>query len=380
MPANKLSPPVWVDTTAALERLVKDLHRHPRLAVDTEANSLHAYREQVCLIQFSTPETDYLVDPFTLIDLSALAPIFADPRIEKIFHAAEYDVLGLHRDFGFTFANLFDTMIAARTLSYKTIGLGNMLSEKFGIELNKRYQKADWGERPLKPDLIDYARFDTHYLFDLRDALAAELHARGRLVLAQEDFARVCHPNGSSEKAQRAAWERVSGSQDLTPQEQAILHELCQARERTAEKLNRPTFKVLGDEHLIALAQKVPHTRKDLVEAGLTERQINAFGAILLQAVQQGLKARPPHRQRLERLSDTVLIRLDKLKIWRKKIGKQMDVESDVILPRPYLQAIAEKGPETLGALSALMPESPWRVQTFGNEILKTIAKKTSVR
>jgi ribonuclease D len=311
-----------------------------------------------------------------LADLSELGPIFASPRIEKIFHAAEYDVLGLSRDFGFEFANLFDTMIAARTLSYKSIGLGNMLNEKFGVELNKRFQKADWGARPLKPDLIDYARFDTHYLFALRDVLAEELEARGRLNLAREDFVRVCHPNGNSEKSQRAAWERITGSQELAPQGLAILHELCQMRERTAEKLNRPTFKVLGDEHLLAVAKNIPHTRKDLAAAGLTERQINAFGASILQAVQHGLAARPPHRHRIDRQSDAVLSRLDKLKTWRKKVGKQMDVESDVVLPRPYLQAVAEKAPETIEALSALMPESPWRVQTFGSDILKTIARK----
>jgi ribonuclease D len=376
MMLNKLPPPVWVDNETTLTRLVKDLHQHAQIAVDTEANSLHAFREQVCLIQFSTPETDYLVDPFAFGHLSELAPIFANPAIEKIFHAAEYDVLGLHRDFGFEFANIFDTMIAARTLSYKTIGLGNMLNEKFGVELNKRFQKADWGARPLKPDLIDYARFDTHYLFALRDLLAEELQTRDRLILAQEDFVRVCYPNGNPDKVQRAAWERVTGSQDLDPQRQAVLNELCLMRERMAEKLNRPPFKVLGDDHLLSVAQNLPHNRKDLVEAGLTERQVNAFGNNLLQAVQRGMTARPPHRHRIERQSDAILVRLDKLKTWRKKIAKQMDVESDVILPRPYLQAIAEKAPETLAALSALMPESPWRVQTFGDDILKTIAKK----
>ena len=45
------------------------------LAVDTESNSLYAYRERVCLIQFSTLQDDYLVDPLALDDLSALAPV-----------------------------------------------------------------------------------------------------------------------------------------------------------------------------------------------------------------------------------------------------------------------------------------------------------------
>ena len=105
--------------------MVADLSAQSRIAVDTESNSLHAYREQVCLIQFSTPEKDYVVDPLALEDLSPLAPIFSNPKIEKIFHAAEYDLICLRRDFGFKFANLFDTMHAARVLGYPFVGLDN---------------------------------------------------------------------------------------------------------------------------------------------------------------------------------------------------------------------------------------------------------------
>ena len=108
-----------------------DLVTQSRVAVDTESNSLHAFREQVCLVQFSTTNADYLVDPLALRDLSLLAPIFSDPKIEKIFHAAEYDLICLRRDFHFTFANLFDTMQAARVLGYPAVGLDRLLGDKF---------------------------------------------------------------------------------------------------------------------------------------------------------------------------------------------------------------------------------------------------------
>ena len=107
--------------------MIKDLSVQPRVSVDTESNSLHAYREQVCLVQFSTPTTDYILDPFVFSDLSALGPLFNNPSQEKIFHAAEYDLICLTRDFGFEFANLFDTMYAARVLGYPLVGLDNML-------------------------------------------------------------------------------------------------------------------------------------------------------------------------------------------------------------------------------------------------------------
>src|SRR5689334_14381652 len=109
---ESLPPPVWVNTKELLHEMVDDIVSHTRVAVDTESNSLHAFREQVCLLQFSTPNADYIVDPLELTDLESLAPIFSSTKIEKIFHAAEYDLICLKRDFGFNFANIFDTMQA----------------------------------------------------------------------------------------------------------------------------------------------------------------------------------------------------------------------------------------------------------------------------
>src|SRR5689334_8150940 len=180
---DPLPAPTWVDTPAALRDMAETLSAQPCIAVDTEANSLHAYRERVCLIQFSIPGADYLVDPLALDDLTYLAPIFADAHIEKIFHAAEYDVIGLHRDFDFVFANIFDTMVAARTLGYAAVGLGSLLAEKFNLDLDKHNQKADWGQRPLSDELVDYARLDTRYLIPLRELLEAELREKERWEL-----------------------------------------------------------------------------------------------------------------------------------------------------------------------------------------------------
>ena len=201
-------------TQDSLSKLARDLSSQPRLAVDTESNSLHAYREQVCLIQFSTANTDYLVDPLALPDLSAIAPLFSNPGIEKVFHAVEYDQICLKRDFGITFVNIFDTMQAARILGYKQVGLDAMLAEKLDLILDKRYQKADWGERPLSPEMLNYARLDTHHLLDLRDSLQAELQQRGRWELACEEFTRLAAGTGNT-KADLPAWQRVKGTQRL---------------------------------------------------------------------------------------------------------------------------------------------------------------------
>jgi len=156
--------PTFINQPAALEALAETLLGETCIAVDTESNSLYAYREQVCLIQFSTRQRDMLVDPLALDDLSALREVFSSEGIEKVFHAAEYDLICLRRDFGFEFSNIFDTMVAGRILGRDEVGLGAMLLREFNVQVDKRHQRANWGQRPLPEHLLNYAQYDTHYL------------------------------------------------------------------------------------------------------------------------------------------------------------------------------------------------------------------------
>lgn len=370
MASNLLSPPELIDSAERFAELVQDLGRQPRLAVDTESNSLHAYREKVCLIQFSTPEKDYVLDPLALDDLQPLGPIFSDGSIEKIFHASEYDIICLRRDYDFSFANIFDTMQAGRILGRKQAGLDRLLEEKFGVKMNKRFQKADWAVRPLSRDLLLYARLDTHYLIPLRDMLQAELEAQGFWQLAQEDFQLACHPNGSKPKGEMPAWMRFGSRRDMTPRDLTVLNELLIWREKTAAELDRPAFKVLEDDRLIEIAKAQPATQSALLEIGLSSRQMQNWSGQILDAVARGLKGLLVKRTRPPRPDDAVLKRLDKLKDWRKKAAAQMDVESDVVLPRPFLLALAEKGPQDI---HSIMGASPWRLEHFGDQILKIL-------
>ncbi len=373
MPLEKLPPPIWVATSPTLQRSIDDLAAEPRLAVDTESNSLHAYREQVCLIQFSTSRTDYIVDPLALEDLSPLAPIFANQAIEKVFHAVEYDLICLNRDFGITVSNLFDTMQAARILGYKQVGLEAMLSLKLGIKVNKRFQKADWGRRPLSPELLNYARQDTRYLLELRDILQGELETRGRWELAREEFIRFSHGYWAS-KPDIPAWQRISGTQKFTSQQLAILQELCAWREAQAQRMNRPMFKVMDDRRLVAIAQSAPRTADELEALNLTSKQILVYGQDLIRAVEIGRQAEPVRRPQSARPEEAFLNRIEALSEWRKQKAEKMGVESDVVLPKSFMHAIAEKNPRTQEDLSQLMPDSPWRLGQFGLEMLNLLS------
>lgn len=374
MISSKLSPPVWVASPTDLLAMVNQLSQHQRIAIDTESNSLHAFREQVCLIQFSIPEIDYLLDPLAVPDLSSLTDLFCNPAIEKTFHAADYDLLCLKRDFDFNIVNLFDTMQAARILGYPAVGLNNLLFEKFKITLDKRFQKADWARRPLPEDQLNYARMDTHYLLDLRDLLYAELVAKDRWSLANEEFQRICFSNEQSGNGtEPPAWQRINGVNRLTPQQLSVLNALLEWRQVQAKRMNRPVFKVINNNLLLAIAQSKLNRIEDLQNAGLTIRQSHLFGDEIIAAAKKGLKEAPIKRSYPQRPDQDYLNRLEILRQWRRQTGQKLGLESDLVLPRPFMQSIAEKNPKTIQELTELMPHSPWRLEHYGQEILRKL-------
>ena len=369
----------WIATPADFEKMAVDLSRHSRLAVDTESNSLHAYKERVCLIQFSTGEKDYLVDPLALKDLSLLGPIFANPQIEKVFHAAEYDLICLKRDYHFQFSNLFDTMLAGRILGRSEVGLAAMLEAEFGIHLDKRFQRANWARRPLPAEWQAYARLDTHYLLSLRERLLAELVSRGRWELAREDFARACHtevPNGNHHGG-NPCW-RISGSRDLSAQEASVLSELCAFREEQARLSDVPPFKILGNETLLLLALDQPETFEDLEKVrGLGAWLVKRHGARLLDAIRRGRTSQPIQPPpSAPKPKEDYIYRLEALRTWRKQTAEEMGVPSDVVLPRDLMEQIAQVNPRQRDGLDALLRDLPWRKEHFGNAILAVIEEQ----
>jgi ribonuclease D len=377
MPNNKpsLAPPVLIDQQANFEALMKSLKSEPILAVDTEANSLYAYHEQVCLIQISTKKHDYIVDPLALEDLSLLGGIFSDPGIEKIFHASEYDILILHEDFHFEFKNLFDTMLAAQILGRSKLGLDALLEEFFSIKVNKKYQRGNWGKRPLPDDMLRYAQIDTHYLIEVRNRLAQELRAKNLDAIAEEDFSRAClaYQHIKEDQDTDLCW-KINGARKLSPQQAAVLAQLCEYREEVARKIDKPVFKVLSAQTLLKLAEHSPLTTSQMLKLDIKAgKNIERHAEGLIEAIQAGLNSKPLHPPRRERVDENYLARENALRTWRKHTARRMKVNSAVVLPRDLLYKTIAENPHNRAELDAVLEEVPWRREKFGDDILSVI-------
>jgi ribonuclease D len=374
---SRLPLPVVVASPLQLETLLEALSGQPTVAVDTESNSLYAYQERVCLIQFSIPDADYIVDTLAGLDLSPLAPLFADPEVQKVFHAAEYDVMCLKRDFSFHFANLFDTMWAARILGWPHVGLGDVLEETFGVRTNKRYQRYNWGKRPLDPEALAYACMDTHYLLPLRDLQASALTQQARWKEAREDFDQIAASKAMSHTFDPEDFRRIKGAFDLTGREQAILRQLHIWRDREARRQDRPLFKVLNDRTLVAMAQARPRTAEELAAVpAIKPYHMRRYGKDILRAVKRGTEAHtPPSPPRPPRRSEAVVARFQRLRAWRKRTAAARGVDASVVVSNSTLWALAEQIPHTLEELRDIEGLGPWKRQAYGEAILKVLSK-----
>jgi len=371
------SPAIWVDDQKTFDHVCSQLKDSRHLGVDTESNSLHAYQEQVCLIQFTDHQTDYLIDAIAGLDITGLSAIFSDTKIEKIFHAAEYDILCLKRDYGFKFSYLFDTMQAARILGMEKLGLSGLLFDLLGIEQGKSFQKANWGKRPVPEEMRQYARLDTHYLLTLRNILADKLTEQNLMGLAKEDFQRLCQVKHAHKDA--PLYTQVGGNHLLDPQALAVLEELCQFRDRRAQKLDRPHFKVIGNSVLLSVAQALPRSEQDLKKIDdISPKILDRYQKEILEAVKKGLSNPPLQLEKHRRPSQSYIDRMQKLQEWRKEAGKKMGVLSDIVLPRDILEEIAAKNPLDVEELNTIMIEVPWRFAHFGHDIIKVIEKVKS--
>ena len=369
----------WIRTTGELAELVGSLAGRRAVALDTESDSLHHHREKVCLVQIGVEEGGWLVDPLAARDLSPLAPLLADPAVVKVLHGADYDVTTLKRDFGFTFASVFDTMIASRVLGRPEIGLQALLRTEFGIALAKDSQKDDWSRRPLTPTQEAYALADVAHLIPLHDRLVAALQELGRLEWVREECAAVAALEPARRGRDAEAWQKVKGARRLSRRQQAVLQAVFAWRDAIADRTDVPAFKIVSSETLMDLAERHPATAEELrAMKGLSPR-VHREAAALLEAIARAW-ALPedawPHMPVAPRpvVSEATRRRIDALRTWRTAEAKRLALDVSVVLPQRLLERVAEAAPRTPSDLDAVEGLRRWRRDTFGEALVRVSA------
>ena len=360
----------------------------PALALDSESDSLHHHKEKVCLVQVADGTGHaWLIDPLQRPDLSPLGRLVADPSVVKVLHGADYDVVTMKRDFGFTFANLFDTMIAARCLGLPAVGLQALALAELGVTLTKDSQRDDWSVRPLTARQQAYALADVHHLLALYEKLLARLVETGRLSWVQEECEAVT-ALPPSRRRQSDDFLGVKGARRLSPRQLGALRELYAWRESVAEKTDVPAFRILGNDPLLALAEGLPRDAAHLEKlrgqsAGLRPlplRLLQRHAAPVLEAVGRALALReaelprfPPAPPRPQ-VDDATRRRVEALKAWRTKKAAALAVDVSVVLPQRLLDKVAEAAPRDRARLQAIEGLRRWRVAEFGDELIAQVA------
>ena len=365
-------------TDAEVAELAGQLEAETAIAVDLEADPLHNYREKICLMQVSTRQRTVLVDTLAATNLKPLQVVFANPAIRKIFHAADYDLRSLKRDFELNVLGIFDTMISAQLLGEERIGLADLLNKHFGVELDKKYQKADWSQRPLPAEMIRYAAADTRYLHQLMDLFIERLEKLGRMSWVVEECALLQEVRFAETGGPLCL--RFKGAGTLSRRQLGVLEYLLQWREGEGARLDRPVYKILGNKVLLELARRMPQEKNDLIGIeGLPPRLIERFGRALLAAVARGrdlpegelpLFPRLPRKERDQARED----RFKLLKKWRAQEALKYALDPGVLINNFALDALALENPQSRTELDKVSGLKKWQKAELGAGLLGVLA------
>jgi ribonuclease D len=365
----------WIETAPRLKEMARVLGQAGIIGVDLESDSFYHYYEKVCLLQIATESAAYVLDPLALKDLSVLRPVFSNPGIRKVFHGADYDIRSLYRDFRLEVNNLFDTHLACQFLGLPETGLEAVLRNRFQVELNKKFQRADWSRRPLSQEMVNYAAMDGQYLIPLARGLERELEEKGRLTWVEEECLLLTkvrsNPSGSA-----PLYLKVKGAGHLDPRSLAVLQALLEFRETLAQKSDIPPFKVIRNEPLLELAIKKPLSQEEM-ETGkaLSRKEINRFGTHLLRGIDRALaipeKDLPlyPREARPDWPKD-VRNRIKALKNWRDRQAKELNIEPGILINNVLINILASKNPRSPKEMEEIPGLKKWLKDHFGREIL----------
>ncbi|KAL0960894.1 hypothetical protein HGRIS_005903 [Hohenbuehelia grisea] len=317
------TPLNWVATPADFNAMLEKLRNAQEIAVDLEHHNYRTYGGFVCLMQLSTREEDWIVDTLMLREeLTELNEVFTDPKIVKVFHGAESDIIWLQQDFNLYIVNLFDTYHASKILEFPRHGLANLLEMYCDFTPDKQYQLADWRIRPLPEAMLNYARSDTHFLLFVYDNLRNALLDRA-LSRAQS---RAQSPHSRSASPLPADVSHALVKEVLSRSQETAL------RTYTKEVYD---FDGTGPGGWETMARK--WNKLDLLVDGVEQEVFKA------------------------------------VHYWRDRVAREDDESTRYVLPNHHIFQLAEHPPADMAALLAIFRSVPPVIRRRAKELLEVV-------
>lgn len=377
-------PETVVDVNApdTASRAAARLAKVEELAVDLEADAMHAFRARLCYVQVATDEEVILFDTLAPgVDVSDLGPQLADPQITKFFHAAMGDLQYL-AEVGLRVQGLFDTHRAATLLGWPKVGLADLVRERAGVELTKAFQQADWSVRPLLPGMREYLADDVRYLVEIGREVQQACRDADIFEEVILDCDRMCH-EAIARPAEGAVWKPKLPRQG--PPEQralglAIARALHTKRLLWAEADNVPMGRMLSNAAITELAITPPDTLERLRRIrGVRGPFVREHGETVL-ALIQDLKAaqadgRLPEEPEASRPTSGQRRRGEALKVWRAERAEKRKITPGAVLSNPLMEELAASPPRDVEALAQVPFFGPKRVALYGAELVELLAK-----
>jgi ribonuclease D len=373
-----------IESASDADGLQAELAGTRRLALDCEAAGFHRYSDRLCLLQLSTERSTWVIDSLAFDPSELLRDPLERPDVSVVMHGADFDLRLLRRDLDIGLRGLFDTQIAAQLLGEEGLGLSALLESRLGVRLSKKYQRADWAERPLSDAMLEYAADDTRYLLRLADTLQEELADAGRAPWAEEECRALEEAADLGAETSRPddPVVRIRGAQRLSPRQVTALREALEWRDEIARTRDRAPFRVVSDGPLIEAVAAAPREVRELAEIkGFPTRMAHEEGADLVRRLQRvaGLpdeKLRPypkSDRRRPGRPTSDVEELAERLKKIRNRRAAEVGLSKGTLLANAVVLDVARAAPSSLEELAQVEGMRRWKVELLGKEFLAAI-------
>ena len=369
-----------ISDAGALAELGESLRGETRVAMDVEAAGFHRYSDRICLLQVTGGDQDFIVDTLAVDPSDVLRNPLESPTVTVLLHGGDYDLRLLDRDLDLHPVKLFDTQTAAALLGEPSLGLAALLEKYLDVHVSKKYQRADWAQRPLPDEMLDYAASDTRHLHELADLLAERLDAVGRRSWAEEESALMealrWNADGDVDPV-----TKIKGVRNFELREVALIREAWLWRDEVARARDRAPFRVAGDRVLLEVVRERPRDVSALARVrGFSPQLAERSGRKLLDRLEQ-----------TDRLDDSELVGYprgpsgprrpppaveeiaNRLKVIRNEAAEALGIARGVLMSNTVILEIAHIHPRSVEELTRIAGVRRWQSETLADRFLAVL-------